>query len=146
MPTDLPKAEFGFPRTDLRRRLVDAILAGEKTSTTALLSDLEREGDPLPRAGDRFVLIDQLDREVGVIETVAAWVSTIGKVDLAFAVDEGEGFTSVAAWRAAHERFWLSYAEETRAWLGDPAWAPVDGTPIVCERFRLVERFDQPGS
>ena len=30
----LPLAEFGFPRTDLRRRLVDAILRGEKTATT----------------------------------------------------------------------------------------------------------------
>jgi uncharacterized protein YhfF len=135
----LPDAEFGFPRTDLRRRLVEAILRGEKTSTTGLLSDYERDGEPLPKVGERFRLIDEQDRVVGVIETTEVWVSTIGRVDLAFAIDEGEGFTTVAEWRAAHEDFWLSYADETRAWLGDPDWHPTDDTQILCERFRLVE-------
>jgi uncharacterized protein YhfF len=137
---ELPAAEFGFPRTDLRRRLVQAILRGEKTSTTGLLSDYEREGEPLPEVGERFRLIDENDAAVGVIETTEVWASTIGEVDLAFAIDEGEGFTTVAEWRAAHERFWLSYAEETRAWLKDPDWQPGDDTRIVCERFRLIQR------
>ncbi len=137
---DLPAAEFGFPRTELRRQLVAAILSGAKTSTTGLLSDFERDGEPIPEVGDRLSLIDELDRRVGVIETTAVWVSTIAEVDLVFALDEGEGFTSVAEWRTAHERFWLSYADETRSWLGDPNWHPTDSTQIVCERFRLVER------
>jgi uncharacterized protein YhfF len=135
----LPPAEFGFPRTDLRRRLVEAILRGEKTSTTGLLSDYEREGDPLPKVGERFQLIDERDQAVGVIETTEVWVSTIGQVDLAFAMDEGEGFTSVDEWRVAHEAFWLSYAGQTRAWLNDPDWLPTADTRIVCERFRLIE-------
>jgi len=132
----MPAAEFGFPRTDLRRRLVAAILRGEKTSTTGLLSDYQAEHDPLPVVGERFRLIDELDRAVGVIETTQVWVSTIGQVDLEFAIDEGEGFTTVEEWRAAHERFWLSYAAV--------GWQPTDDTPIVCERFRLVEAWDPP--
>lgn len=135
----LRPAEFGFPRTDLRRRLVEAILRGEKISTSALLSDFERDSDALPEVGERFALIDEEDRVVGVIETTEIRITTIGEVDLAFALDEGEGFTSVADWRAAHEHFWMSYAAETRAWLGDPKWMPNDDTRIVCERFRVVE-------
>jgi uncharacterized protein YhfF len=142
MAQDLPHAEFGFPRTDLRRRLVAAILRGEKTTTTSLLSDYQRDGDPLPEVGERFLLIDERDEAVGVIETTELWVTTSAEVDLPFAIDEGEGFTSVAEWREAHEDFWLSYADETRAWLNDPEWRPSDATPIVCERFRLVERLD----
>ena len=46
-------------------------------------------------------------------------------VDVEFARAEGEGFESVADWRAAHERFW-SDREIT------------DDTPIVCEYFQLV--------
>jgi uncharacterized protein YhfF len=141
MTEGLPPAEFGFPRTDLRRRLVEAILRGDKTSTTGLLSDYERDDDPLPRVGDRFVLIDEHDREIGIIETTELRVTTIGEVDLPFAIDEGEAFASVQDWREAHEDFWLSYADETRAWLKEPDWRPTDDTPIVCERFRLVERF-----
>ena len=140
MTADLRHAEFGFPRTDLRRRLVEAILRGAKTSTTGLLSDYERDGDPLPEVGERFVLIDEHEATVGIIETTEVRVTTIGAVDLAFAIDEGEGFTSVLDWREAHERFWLSHADETRAWLNDPEWHPTDDTPIVCERFRLVEQ------
>lgn len=135
----MKRAEFGFPRTDLRRELVAAILRGEKTSTTGLLTDYQRDKDPLPEVGERFLLIDENDAEVGVIETTEVWVTTIGEVDLPFAIDEGEGYTSVPEWRAAHERFWLSYADETRAFLGDPEWRPGDDTPVVCERFRLVE-------
>jgi uncharacterized protein YhfF len=89
--------------------------------------------------GDRFRLVDEPDRTVGIIETTEVRVTTIGEVDLAFALEEGEGFATVADWRAAHERFWLSYADETRAWLNDPDWRPTDSTPIVCERFRLIE-------
>ena len=136
---NLLDAEFGFPRTDLRRRLVEAVLRGEKTSTSGLLSDYEREGDPLPRVGERFRLIDEQDQAVGVIETTEVRVTTIGEVDLPFALEEGEGFASVAEWRDAHVHFWLSYADVTRAWLKDPDWTPDDATPIVCERFRLVE-------
>ena len=94
----------------------------------------------MPEVGEHFALIDHEDRVVGVIETTEVRVTTIREVDLAFALDEGEGFASVAEWRDTHEQFWLSYADGTRAWLGDPAWVPGDDTRIVCERFRLVER------
>jgi uncharacterized protein YhfF len=62
----------------------------------------------------------------------------VGDVDLQFAIDEGEGFSSVAEWRAAHERFWTS--APMRELLGeDPEIT--DDTLVVTERFRLVERL-----
>jgi uncharacterized protein YhfF len=50
---ELPRAEFGFAGTDLRRRLVEAILRGEKTATAGLLVDLQRDGE-------RFRLVERL--------------------------------------------------------------------------------------
>lgn len=141
MTETLRHAEFGFPRTELRRNLVAAILRGDKTSTSGLMSDYERDNEALPEVGERFLLIDDLDAAVGIIEATEVRVTTIAEVDLPFALEEGEGFTSVQDWRAAHERFWLSYADETRAFLNDPTWRPTDETQIVCERFRLVERL-----
>jgi uncharacterized protein YhfF len=73
---------------------------------------------------------------VAVIETTEVRVIRASAVDQQFAIDEGEGFASVADWRAAHERFW--HGEEMRAALGDPAVEVTDDTPIVAERFRLV--------
>jgi uncharacterized protein YhfF len=134
----LPPAEFGFAGTELRRRLVDAVLRGEKTATAGLLVDYEREGDALPRPGERFAVLDDQDRPVAVIETTEVRVVRMAAVDLQFAVDEGEGFRSVAEWREAHERFWGAYLDEIRRDLDDPDWQLTDDTLVVCERFRLV--------
>jgi uncharacterized protein YhfF len=135
-PADLasmPRAEFAFPGP-LRDQLVAAILDGSKTSTTGLV--IGSGGEPLPEAGNRSVVIDSDDRPVAVIEITDVRVVTLGQVDLAHAIDEGEGDTSVAEWRAGHERFW--HSEEMRAELGDPEFTVDDATPAILQRFRLI--------
>ncbi|HUG95611.1 MAG TPA: ASCH domain-containing protein, partial [Pleomorphomonadaceae bacterium] len=62
------KAEFGFPGTALRRRLVEAILRGEKTATAGLLVDLERDGEVMAVPGERQVVVDVNEGAVAVIE------------------------------------------------------------------------------
>ena len=130
---DLPIAEFAFPGP-LRDELVAAILRGEKTATAGLWAEFEEDGEALPEPGQRQLVVDSQGRGVAVIETVAAEVVRAGDVDEQFARDEGEGFESVADWRAAHERFWHSYRPER----------VTDDTLVVCERFRLVEVLDEP--
>lgn len=137
-PPALPVAEFAFPGA-LRDKLVSAILAGEKTATAGLLAEYEREGEELPEVGGRAVVVDSDQRPVAVIETTEVKIIRAADVDLQFALDEGEGFRSVADWRADHERFW--HSAEMRAALGDPEFTVTDETPIVAERFRLVERL-----
>ncbi|ELP68982.1 ASCH domain-containing protein [Streptomyces turgidiscabies] len=131
----LPKAEFAFPGP-LRDQLVAAILDGSKTSTTGLVIDYEHEGDALPEVGGRSVVVDSEDRPVGIIEITGVRVVPLAAVDLAHALDEGEGYTDVAAWRAGHERFW--HSAEMRAALDDPGFTVTDATLTVLERFRLV--------
>lgn len=132
-------AEFGFKGTPLREQLVAAILCGDKTATAGLVVDYERDGDELPRVGERFLVVDNDDRGVAVIETTEVRVLRVGDCDEQFARDEGEDFESVADWRAAHDRFWRSYAGEIRAYLSEPDWDITDDTEFVAERFRLVE-------
>jgi uncharacterized protein YhfF len=74
-----------------------------------------------------------------VIETTGVEIKRMGDVDLQFAVDEGEGFATLADWRAAHVRFFTS--DEMVAVLGDPPVAIDDDTLVVCTRFRLVARL-----
>ena len=131
----MPRAEFALPGP-LRDQLVAAILDGSKTSTTSLLVDYEREGEPLPEVGSRSVVVDSDARPVAVIEVTGVRVVPLAQVDLAHVVDEGEGDTSVAEWRAGHERFW--HSAETRAALDDPDFTVDDTTPAVLERFRLL--------
>ena len=116
--------ELGYPGTELRRQLVDAVLRGEKTATAGLL---EERDAPEGRPGDRRVLLDFDDQPVAVVELTEVRVVPAGEIDLQFARDEGEGFESIDEWREAHERFFEQ---------------PIDAdTPIVAVRFRLVERL-----
>jgi uncharacterized protein YhfF len=135
---DLPKAYFAFPGP-LRDRLVAAILVGEKTSTTSLLIEYEREGVPLPEVGARSVVVDSDDESVAVIEVTEVQVVRVGDIDVAHAIAEGEGYETVADWRLGHEQFW--HSPQMRAYLGDPAFTVDDETLAVTERFRLVERL-----
>ncbi len=134
--SDLPVVEFAFPGP-LRDQLVAAILAGEKTTTTGLVADYEREHEPLPGPGLRQVVIDSADRPVAVIETTEVRVMRLGDVDLDHALREGEGYASVAEWRAGHEQFW--HSAEMRQALGDPAFTVSDDTLVVAQEFRLIQ-------
>ena len=124
----LPPMELGYPRTELRRRLVAAALSGEKTATSSLRAEYELDGERLPRVGERLLLQGYDNDPVAVIETVEVRVLRIADVDLSFARDEGEGFISLQAWRSAHEAFWGGHQI-------------TDDTLVVAERFRVVERL-----
>ena len=142
MPAEDPHVvEFAFPGP-LRDLLVAAILAGTKTTTSALAAGYEREGAPLPRPGLRQVVIDSAGRPVAVIETTAVQVVRAGDVDLAHALGEGEGYTSVAEWRAGHEEFW--HSAEVREEMDDPEFTVSDDTLIVAQEFRLAELIQGP--
>ncbi|WP_434588202.1 ASCH domain-containing protein [Streptomyces sp. A5-4] len=137
----LPLCLFAYPGP-LRDRLVAATLSGEKVSTTGLLVEYEAEKEELPPVGERSVVVDSDGRHVAVIELTEVRVLALGDVNLQHALDEGEGYTSVADWRAGHEAFW--HGEEMREALGDPEFEVDDSTMVVAERFRVVERLIGP--
>lgn len=120
---------LGYARTALRKQLVDSVLRGDKTATAGLRADHEPHSDePLPQIGDRSVLLGFDDEPVAVVEATEVRVLRVADVDLAFALDEGEGFETVADWRRAHEEFWADHEID-------------DETLIVAERFKVVERL-----
>jgi uncharacterized protein YhfF len=138
----LPTVEFGFPGA-LRDQLVAAILSGAKTSTTGLVVAYERESEELPEAGHRSVVIDSADQPVAVIEATEVRIVPLAQVDLPHVLDEGEGDTSVASWRAGHEEFW--HSQEMRAVMGDPGFTVNDATLAVLVRFRLLHDLRPSG-
>ena len=148
MPADLTRLQawgFGFPGP-LRDELTALALAGTKTTTAGLLVETELEGEDLPVAGMREVLLDSEEKPVAVIETVDCRVARLADVDDRHAIDEGEGYANAAEFRVAHEAFWNGYLEDLRASLGDPTFTIDDDTMIVLQRFKIVERVDQdPG-
>jgi uncharacterized protein YhfF len=120
---DLPPFELGYPRTEVRRKLVAAVLSGHKTATAGLAEP----GEVADTAGTRYLLHDYDDEPVAIVEVTEARILTASEIDLQFARDEGEGFDSVDDWHAAHERF---FEQEIRP-----------DTQIEAIRFRVVERL-----
>ena len=92
--------------------------------------------------GLREVVVDSAGRPVAVIETTAVRVMRLADVDLNHALGEGEGFSSVAEWRAGHEQFW--HSAEMRQALGDPAFKVSDDTLVVASEFRLIQKPGTP--
>jgi len=120
-----PPFGLAYPRTELRRQLVAAVLAGEKTATAGLAEEYAAEGEPVPAAGDRFLLEGHDEEPVAVVEVTEARVVPASAIDVQFARDEGEGFETVEDWHLAHERFFER---------------PIGpDTEIVAIRFRVVE-------
>jgi uncharacterized protein YhfF len=127
MTTGLGRFELGYARTELRRRLVSAVLAGEKTASAGLWSEYESEGEPLESPGDRLALLGYDDKPVAVVEITEARLVPAGEIDVEFARDEGEGFASVEDWRVAHEEFFQQKLTPE--------------TTIAAVRFQVVERL-----
>ncbi|SMG44959.1 ASCH domain-containing protein [Agreia pratensis] len=133
MRDQLPVVEFAFPGP-LRDRLVDAIRSGAKTATSSLLREYEVGEEALPVVGEVGAVIDSNGERVAVIHTTAVRVVALTDVPLEHALAEGEGYESVADWRAGHTRFWTSAA--MRAELGD-GFELTDSSLVVLERFVL---------
>lgn len=129
----LPIDEFAFPGP-LRDQLVAAIVAGEKTTTTSLVREYELDGDPVPVA-HRAIVVDSDGHPVAIVAYDDAVVMRCGDVSLRHAIDEGEGYRTVAEWRAGHEGFW--HSDEFRDSIGDPGFMVSDDEPVVLQRFRL---------
>jgi uncharacterized protein YhfF len=119
--SELPPFELGYARTELRRKLVDAVLSGSKTATAGLAE----ADEPEDRPGDRYALLGYDDEPIGIVEVTEARIVPAAEIDERFARDEGEGFQTVEDWRVAHERF-----------FGQPIRPE---TLIEAVRFRLVE-------
>lgn len=130
----LPVSEFAFPGP-LREQLVAAILDGSKTTTASLLEEYQVLDEPLPQGSQRTAVIDSDGRRVAAIDTTQVLVVPLGEVSVEHAIAEGEGYTSVAEWRAGHERYWTS--PELAAELG---YTPqlTDATMVVLETFQVV--------
>lgn len=135
---ELPICEFAFPGP-LREKLIAAILDRTKTSTTATFIEFEVEQEELPRVGEREVVVDSVGRGVAVIELTEVRFARLADVDLQHAIDEGEGFTTVAQWRTGHEEFW--HSPEMRGAMQDPNFTVNNDTMLVLQRFKVITQL-----
>jgi uncharacterized protein YhfF len=140
VPADRPAPDavehFG-DSVELADELLALVLQGPKRATAGSLAAFEREGAPLPAAGDHWVVADGMGRPRAVLRTTEVRVGPLSSVDDAFAWEEGEGDRTRATWLADHE----AYFRRELASFGIP-FDPDMAT--VFERFEVVHR-EEPG-
>jgi uncharacterized protein YhfF len=107
------------------------VLHGPKRATASLVQEFGAEDAPLPRAGDRCVVLSGDGRPLAIVCTTEVRVGPLSSVDDRFAWDEGEGDRTRAWWLEAHTRFFTRQC----AAMG---LAFSDDTGVVFERFELV--------
>jgi uncharacterized protein YhfF len=136
--------EAGYPDTDplppvmwlgdgpeLADALAGLVRSGRKTATSSLLWEYEIEGTPVPRPGDRNLLIDWSGDPVAVLEVAGVRIVPFCEVDAAYAREEGERDLSLESWREGHWDFFSRVCHG----LG---LVPDGRMPIVCVRFRVL--------
>ncbi len=116
---------------EMADRLGGLVLAGRKTATCSALWELEAEGEPVARPGEKSIILDGRGEPLCVIETTGVEVRRFDEVGEAFAREEGEGDLSLAYWREAHRRFFARTLPEIGHRFSEDM-------PLVCERFRVI--------
>jgi len=132
-PRRLAKPDaFGFGgEGEPADELAALVLAGKKRATASLPVEYTALNEPLPKVGDLSIILDGKGAPVAIIERTAVDLVAFQSVGEEFAACEGEGDGSLCYWRKAHR--W--YFEGVCSRLGGRL---EEGTPVLCQRFRLV--------
>lgn len=102
-----------------------------KTATCGAQIDYQIEGDPLPKAGELFIITDWEKIASSIIKITDVTLRKFKDVDADFAAREGEGDRSLEYWREVHWDFFSRY-------LAAFGIQPTEELVLVCECFEKI--------
>lgn len=109
--------------------LADLVVQGKKTATTSGYVFYELEKEPIPQAGEYYIVLNAQEEPVAVIQIHSVEVLPMNEVTEEFALAEGEG--DYQFWWQAHEKFFTELLKDY-----DIEFSP--DMVVVCERFKKV--------
>ncbi|MTI19369.1 ASCH domain-containing protein [Rhodobacteraceae bacterium RKSG542] len=130
---DLPSYSFG-DSPELADELLRLVLNGSKTATCASYASYEQGGEPLPKAGDQYIITDGRGLEICIIENLSVDIRRFDEIDEVWAVMEGEGDLSLEYWQDSHKAFFER----------EGTYAP--DMKLVCEYFKVTHFFRKDGA
>lgn len=129
---DLRTIEFGTPG-EMRSRLIDFVINGNKRATAGLLHEYETEGEPVEFIGECLAMVDNDGGHVATLRVTRTEISRFADVPDEFALAEAEGDLNAADFRAGHLQFWSSVGEKI-----------TDDTLVVQVYFELLPHLLRP--
>ncbi len=129
---DYHLSSFADPRyADYHDELLDLMREGKKYATAHMVRDFERNDIPRRLVGDYWMIVDNQNNIVGLVQIKEVAVTPFNEVTLDFAAREGEGDSSLEYWQKVHEEYFLL---QLAAWGEE--WS--ENCPVVCETFSLI--------
>ena len=101
----LRAVEFGTPG-EMRQRLVNLVVNGNKRATAGLLSEYAAAGEPVECVGEQLAVIDDEGSHVATVSVTKVVLSRFADVPDEFAIAEAEGDLNAADFRASHSTYW----------------------------------------
>ena len=102
--------EFGTPG-EMRDRLADLVVNGQKRATAGLVAEYENDGETIEHVGELLALLDTASDVVGVVRVTRVEQVRFADVPDEFALAEAEGDLDAADFRASHLAFWTEVGE-----------------------------------
>lgn len=115
----------------LADELGNLVLSGRKSATCSAVWSYEAEGEPFPKGGTLWMVLDGRNEPMCIVETIEVTVRAFKEVDEDFARAEGEDDLTLESWREGHKRFFT----RTLAPIGRNF---SEDMPLICERFRVI--------
>ena len=105
--------EFGTPGA-MRDHLNDLIINGNKRATAGLLEEYIDDGEAIEFVGQRLVILDNDQKQIGIIKVTRVEVLEFKDVPTEFALAEAEGDLTGDDFRRSHLKFWNSVGVDVK--------------------------------
>ncbi len=105
--------EFGTPGA-MRDHLNDLIINGNKRATAGLLEEYIEDGEEIEFVGERLVILDNDQKQIGIIKVTRVEVLEFKDVPTEFALAEAEGDLTGDDFRQSHLKFWNSVGVDVK--------------------------------
>ncbi|MBX2994978.1 MAG: ASCH domain-containing protein [Bdellovibrionaceae bacterium] len=115
--------------------LLALYLCGKKTAGSGLVADYINTGDPLPKPGHLWIVLDKDKKPKCILKTVAVEVHKFKDVPERIAKAEGEGDLSLDYWRRAHQEFFKPHLKRLKI-------ENLDEAEVVTEFFERVHKAE----
>lgn len=117
-------------------KLIALYRSKKKYAGSSLVKDYELSGDPLPKVGNYWIVLDQDKKPAIIVKTERTEINTFENVTKEIAIAEGEGDLSIEYWKKNHSEFWSPF-------LKDWGIGNINYAEVLTEFFVLVYDYNE---
>lgn len=116
---------------DITDELLQLYLTGKKTAGSGIAEDYIFAGEPLPKAGNYWILLNSKNQPCCILKTEKVMTNKFKDVPAQIAIAEGEGDLSLEHWRCVHTEIYSPF-------LAKWGVTEIGQATVITEFFKIV--------